>query len=70
MSKSEIESWVADVAGHTKPAAVHCCKVDPESWLAEVQQNEAFLTKLGDRVPPALWKEHRALHDRLRASIS
>src|SRR5688572_6150390 len=25
MRNTEIESWVADVAGHTKPAAIHWC---------------------------------------------
>jgi phosphoenolpyruvate carboxykinase (GTP) len=44
--------------------------VDPQSWLAELQQNEVFLGKLGERLPPALWDEHRSLRDRLRASIS
>ncbi len=44
--------------------------VDPQSWLAEVEQNGAFLSKLGDRLPEALWNEHRSLRDRLRASIS
>jgi len=44
--------------------------VDPQAWLAEIQQNETFLRSLGDRFPAALRAEHEALRDRLRASIS
>ena len=61
-----------DVAGLDLPPAKleALLTVDPQSWLAEVEQNEVFLEKLGDRVPRALWDEHRSLRDRLRASIS
>jgi len=38
MRNTEIESWVADVAGHTKPAAIHWCDGSP----AEAEE----LTKL------------------------
>jgi phosphoenolpyruvate carboxykinase (GTP) len=44
--------------------------VDLQSWLGEVAQSEAFLAKFGDRLPSALMDEHRALRDRLSASIS
>lgn len=44
--------------------------IDPQSWLAEVEQNEAHLARFQDRLPTALWDEHRSLRDRLRASIS
>jgi phosphoenolpyruvate carboxykinase (GTP) len=44
--------------------------IDPQSWLAEVEHNDAFLASFGDRLPAMLSHEHRALRDRLRASIS
>jgi phosphoenolpyruvate carboxykinase (GTP) len=44
--------------------------LDPQSWLAELQQNEAFLAKFQDRLPSELWSEHHALRNRLGASIS
>jgi phosphoenolpyruvate carboxykinase (GTP) len=44
--------------------------IDPQAWLAELDQNEAFIQQFGDRFPSALMREHEALRDRLRASIS
>lgn len=44
--------------------------IDARSWLDELEQNDAFLRKFDDRLPAALRREHDALRDRLRASIS
>jgi phosphoenolpyruvate carboxykinase (GTP) len=44
--------------------------VDPKGWLAELEQNDAFLRSFGDRLPAVLKREHDALRDRLCASIS
>jgi phosphoenolpyruvate carboxykinase (GTP) len=44
--------------------------VDPQSWLAELEQNQAFLRTFGDRMPAALTREHDGLRSRLCASIS
>lgn len=45
-------------------------RIDPQSWLAELAQNEDFIRTFGDRFPSVLRREHDALRDRLRASIS
>jgi phosphoenolpyruvate carboxykinase (GTP) len=109
MTKREVESWVADIAGHLKPAAkwvvdriAGCApasvtpignlpadsgfdasgldldastraalfSLDPRSWLAELEQNRAFLRTFGDRMPAASTREHDGLRSRLCASIS
>jgi phosphoenolpyruvate carboxykinase (GTP) len=44
--------------------------IDPKAWLAQLEQNETYLGKFGDRLPSALWDEHRSLRARLGASIS
>ncbi|HVH47063.1 MAG TPA: phosphoenolpyruvate carboxykinase (GTP) [Labilithrix sp.] len=44
--------------------------IDAQSWLAELEQSDEFIHKFGDRFPVPLRREHDALRDRLRASIS
>lgn len=44
--------------------------VDPQSWLAELEQNQTFLRSFGERMPAALTREHDRLRSRLCAAIS
>jgi phosphoenolpyruvate carboxykinase (GTP) len=44
--------------------------VDPRAWLAEVERNGAFFTKLGARLREPLRREHRELSERLRGALS
>jgi phosphoenolpyruvate carboxykinase (GTP) len=44
--------------------------VDPKGWLSELERNDAFFAKLGDRLPATLADEHTSLRARLRTSIS
>jgi GTP-dependent phosphoenolpyruvate carboxykinase len=46
------------------------CAVDNKAWQAEVDRNDAFLGKLGARLPDALREQHTALLDRLRHGTS
>jgi phosphoenolpyruvate carboxykinase (GTP) len=46
------------------------CAVDNQAWQAEVDRNDAFLGKLGARLPAALREQHAALLDRLRHGTS
>jgi phosphoenolpyruvate carboxykinase (GTP) len=39
--------------------------VDRDGWLADLQQQEEFLRRLGDRLPPSLREEQHALRARL-----
>ncbi len=39
--------------------------VDRDDWLREAEDQHAFLHKFGDRLPPALRRQHQALQDRL-----
>jgi phosphoenolpyruvate carboxykinase (GTP) len=39
--------------------------VDRDSWLRETEENARFLEQIGDRVPPEVHEEHRALVRRL-----
>ena len=39
--------------------------VDRDDWLREAEDQEAFLQKFGDRLPPAIRKQHQALQNRL-----
>ncbi|MHC4846171.1 MAG: phosphoenolpyruvate carboxykinase domain-containing protein, partial [Planctomycetota bacterium] len=44
--------------------------VDPESWQAELAGQKEFLEKFGDRMPPEMWAQFRALEERLSVSAS
>jgi phosphoenolpyruvate carboxykinase (GTP) len=61
-----------DVSGlELSPAQLDALlSVDPQSWLAELERNEAYFERFQDRLPTALWNEHRWLRERLRTSIS
>jgi phosphoenolpyruvate carboxykinase (GTP) len=39
--------------------------VDRDDWLREVEDQDAFLQKFGDRLPPEIKRQHQALQDRL-----
>jgi phosphoenolpyruvate carboxykinase (GTP) len=39
--------------------------VDRDSWLSETKESARFLEHIGDRVPPEVYEEHRALVRRL-----
>jgi phosphoenolpyruvate carboxykinase (GTP) len=40
--------------------------VDRDSWLSETKESARFLEHIGDRVPPEVYEEHRALVERLQ----
>jgi len=40
--------------------------IDPESWLAELEETEKFFSAFGDRMPDALTRQLEALRERLR----
>ncbi|MDA4119173.1 MAG: phosphoenolpyruvate carboxykinase (GTP) [Thaumarchaeota archaeon] len=42
-------------------------RVDREGWLGEASASEEFLKTFGERLPKALWREHRDLVARLQA---
>jgi len=58
-----------DVAGlDIKPAVVEeLLDVDPEAWQAELSGQKEFLEKYGSRMPEEMWKQYRALEERLAA---
>jgi phosphoenolpyruvate carboxykinase (GTP) len=44
--------------------------VESAAWIEEAERNGTFLEKFGERLPQALAREHEALLDRLRTSVS
>jgi phosphoenolpyruvate carboxykinase (GTP) len=44
--------------------------VDPEAWQAELAGQREFLEKFGERMPPEMWAQFRALEERLSVSAS
>ncbi|HVQ27908.1 MAG TPA: phosphoenolpyruvate carboxykinase domain-containing protein, partial [Planctomycetota bacterium] len=58
-----------DVAGlDIKPAVLEeLLDVDPEAWQAELSGQKEFLEKYGSRMPEEMWKQYRALEERLAA---
>jgi phosphoenolpyruvate carboxykinase (GTP) len=58
-----------DTAGlDLKPAVVEeLLDVDPEAWQAELSGQKEFLEKYGSRMPEEMWKQYRALEERLAA---
>ncbi|HEX8967583.1 MAG TPA: phosphoenolpyruvate carboxykinase (GTP), partial [Chloroflexota bacterium] len=40
-------------------------EVDRDDWLREAEDQDEFLQKFGDRLPPAIREQHRALQHRL-----
>ena len=58
-----------DTAGlDLKPAVVEeLLDVDPEAWQAELSGQKEFLEKYGQRMPEEMWKQYRALEERLAA---
>ncbi len=44
--------------------------VDPNAWAEEAERSGRFLNKFGDRLPPALRREHDAFVARLRSALS
>ncbi|MGC0318495.1 phosphoenolpyruvate carboxykinase (GTP) [Kitasatospora acidiphila] len=49
----------------TDEAMAQLLAVEPESWLQEVELIAEYLDGFGDRTPPELWEQHRALVERL-----
>jgi phosphoenolpyruvate carboxykinase (GTP) len=45
-------------------------QVDVGAWLGEAEANWRFLARFGERLPPELHREHRALLARLRAATN
>ena len=41
--------------------------VDTEAWREEARDLEGFLKSFGDRMPEGMWRQHKALVDRLQA---
>ncbi|WP_174298905.1 phosphoenolpyruvate carboxykinase (GTP) [Sphingomonas bacterium] len=58
-----------DVEGLDLPADAldQLLAVDPAVWIEEAKASATDLTALGERVPPALWREQEALEQRLSA---
>jgi len=58
-----------DLAGlDLKPAVFEeLLDVDPEAWQAELAGQKEFLEKYGNRMPEEMWKQYRALEERLGA---
>ncbi|HZL99138.1 MAG TPA: phosphoenolpyruvate carboxykinase (GTP) [Planctomycetota bacterium] len=51
-----------------KPAVLEeLLDVDPEAWQAELAGQKEFLEKYGSRMPEEMWKQYRALEERLTA---
>jgi phosphoenolpyruvate carboxykinase (GTP) len=44
--------------------------VDVAAWKAELDDQEQFFTKFGDRLPPAIWDEHDRLQLRLEGGAT
>lgn len=45
-------------------------QVDVRGWLQETEASREFLERFGQRLPRALWREHHALVQRLRAATN
>ena len=44
--------------------------IDPDAWSGELKEQGLFFQQFGDRLPAAIWQEHKSLSQRLsRASI-
>jgi phosphoenolpyruvate carboxykinase (GTP) len=58
-----------DMAGlELQPAVLdELLDVDPEAWQAELAGQKEFLEKFGNRMPEEMWKQYRALEERLAA---
>ena len=58
-----------DVSGlDLKPAVFEeLLDVDPEAWQAELAGQKEFLEKYGSRMPEEMWRQYRALEERLTA---
>jgi len=56
-----------DLEGLDLPAGAmeELLRIDREAWAAELSDQAAFFAKFGDRLPPEIWAEHRALGQRL-----
>jgi phosphoenolpyruvate carboxykinase (GTP) len=56
-----------DASGLDVSAAVmeELLDVDAEAWQAELAGQKEFLEKFGDRMPEEMWKQYRALEERL-----
>ena len=44
--------------------------VDPEAWQSELAGQKEFLEKFGEKMPPELWAQFRALEERLSVGAS
>jgi len=51
--------------GLSASAADSLFTIDRDEWLREADDQAAFLQRFGDRLPPAIRKQHQALQDRL-----
>jgi len=40
-------------------------RIDRDAWAAELEDQAAFFAKFGDRLPPEIWAEHKAVARRL-----
>lgn len=45
-------------------------QVDVRGWLRETEASREFLERFGKRLPPALWREHHALVQRLHEAMN
>jgi phosphoenolpyruvate carboxykinase (GTP) len=54
-----------DDLGLSDAEAEGLLSVDRDDWLREAEDQDAFLQRFGDRLPPAIRKQHQALQDRL-----
>jgi phosphoenolpyruvate carboxykinase (GTP) len=55
----------ADSLGISAADADGLFAIDRDDWLREAEDQGAFLQKFGDRLPPAIRKQHQALQSRL-----
>jgi phosphoenolpyruvate carboxykinase (GTP) len=39
--------------------------IDRESWRVELDDQEAFFRRFGDRMPAEIWRQHAAAKERL-----
>jgi phosphoenolpyruvate carboxykinase (GTP) len=56
-----------DIRRETMEALLH---VNPEDWLAELEDSEKFFKKFGERLPKELRQQHRALAARLERAAA
>jgi phosphoenolpyruvate carboxykinase (GTP) len=59
-----IDTTGLDVAADTMKELL---AVNREDWLAEVADMEGFLKEFGEHLPAGIWRQHRALKERLGA---